>query len=166
MAVAAAALQLVQGGGVRLCVGLTPIRLLAGLYGRLRAIAGLPVAETVHTRRRGLAVEDQQDQCAERDDADQHPPARPVEVMQAAHGDSQRRDVVRNDPQRRDERRAVLPVAERRIKDQSDDAADEHDQREHPELCAGRPSLEVEIAAHGVDVGIHWRLSPVRVEVA
>jgi len=147
-------------------VGLARIRLLTGLYGRLCAIAGLPHAEAVRARRRGLAVEDQQDQCAERDDADQHPPARPVEVMQAAHRDGQRRDVVRNDPQRRDEGRAALPVAERRIEDQGDDPAQEHDQRKHPELGASRPSFEIEVAPHGGDVGIHWRLSPVRVEVA
>lgn len=109
-----------------------------------------------------MAIENDQNQRADRNDADQHPPSRPVDIVQTTNGDGQRRDVVRDDPEGRDEGWSALAVAKRRVDDQGDDAADEDDQRKHPELGAGRSGVEVKIAPHGVEVVVHSVVVPVR----
>lgn len=118
--------------------------------------------ETVRAGCRSLAIENDQNQRADRDDADQNPPSGPVDIVQTPNGDGQCRNVMRDDPERRDEWRPALEVAERRIEDQGNNAAKEHDKREHPELGAGGSGGEVEISPHGVEVGVHSLVVPVR----
>lgn len=130
--------------------------------GRCRPGVGRRTTETVRAGRRSLAIENDQDQRADRDDADQHPPSRPVYIVQAANSDGQRRDVVRDDPEGRDEGWAALAVAKRCVDDQGDDAADEDDKRKHPEIGAGGSGLEVEVPPHGVEVVVHSVVVPVR----
>lgn len=69
---------------------------------------------------------------------------------------------MRDDPEGGDEGWSALAVAKRSIDNQGDDAAEEHDERKHPELGAGGSGLEVEVSPHGVDVGVHSLVVPVR----